>query len=335
VSAEAEFLRAVGAEMVVTGFTLSLYLSSRVVGIPLVTSHGGSFVPPVFEHGLAPAPTQAPAPMFDWLPSFALRWMANHGPPRMSRPVAFLNDLAAELGVPPVPSLAALMVGDLTLVTDVPEVLGIPRRALESWQPRTPAYRPETRLVWTGPLHAQLDAPIPTHVAAFLDGARPTAYVALASSTPAFIRRTVAAVRAAGVRIIVSSTVHALDDLAGPDVVVADILPSHAIMPKVQVAVIMGGQGSVQTAMCAGTPFLGFPLHPEQELNVALGIRHGMALGLGPRRVTEAQITAAVRRLVSEREFSAGARRVQALYAGWDGPKLAANAIIAARRRSP
>ena len=78
----------------------------------------------------------------------------------MSDPVKFLNVVAAELGVEPVPSLAALMLGDLTLVTDVPEVLGVPRAELESWRPRRPsAFRPGTRLTSTGPLFARLDVP--------------------------------------------------------------------------------------------------------------------------------------------------------------------------------
>ena len=60
VEAEAAFLRRVGAQAVVIGFTLTAYLSSRVTGIPLVTSHGASYVPPVFERGLAPVPATMP-----------------------------------------------------------------------------------------------------------------------------------------------------------------------------------------------------------------------------------------------------------------------------------
>jgi UDP:flavonoid glycosyltransferase YjiC (YdhE family) len=324
---EVEFLHAVDAEMAVIGFSLTLYLSTRVAGIPLATSHGGSFVPPVFERGLAPTPTQAPAPFLDWLPARVLRWMANSGPPRMTKPVAFLNQIASELGVPPVPSLAAMMVGDLTLVTDTAEVLGIPADELDRWRPRTTAYRPETRLTYVGPLHARLATPVPPAVEPFLDGTRPTAYVALNSTTPAFIRRVVSGVRAAGMRVILSATIHDLGDLASPDVVVGGILPSHEIMPRVDLAVIMGGQGSVQTAICSGIPFLGFPLQPEQELNVAIGIRHGMALGIGPRRMTEDRVTAAVQRLQRDPSFRVGARRLQGMYAGIDGPTLAAEAI--------
>lgn len=329
VRAEADFLAACGAEMVVIGFTLSAYLSSRLAGIPLATSHGGSFVPPVFERGLMPAPTQSPAPQLDWIPGVIQRWMVNAGPPRLTKATDFLNLVADELRVERVPSLAAMMVGDLTLVTDVPEVLGIPAADLEAWSPNgRPAYRRSTRLRYVGPMHARLTGPIPARVRSFMDGARPTAYVALTSSTPAFVRLAVAGVRAAGLRAIVAATVHGLEELEGDDVAVADILPSHEVMPHVDVAVIMGGQGSVQTAMCAGTPFVAFPMHPEQELNAALGVRHGMAIALGERQTTEATLGAALQRVCGEPSFRVAARHVQSLYTGVDGASRAADAIV-------
>lgn len=336
VASEVAFLRQHEARVAVIGFTLSLYLSSRVAGIPLVTSHGGSMVPPVFEHGLMPTPTQAPAPFLDWLPRRLQRWMANNGAPRMRGPVAFLNSIADELGVERVPSLAALMLGDLTLVTDVADVLGVPESALEAWRPRDATqYRANTTLRYTGPIHARLSTPISARVQPFLDGSRPTAYIALTSTTAAFAREVIAGVRASGLRAIVADTGHALGDLAGPDLVVEELLPSHEIMPQVDVAVIMGGQGSVQTAMCSGTPFLGFPLHMEQELNVDLGVRQGMAIGIGPRHVTRLAVAAAVTRLARSKGYSEAAKRVQAMYAGIDGPGRAAEIIGHLRAGSP
>jgi len=73
-------LRETGATMAVIGFTLSAYLSTRVVGIPLAASHGGSFVPPIFEHFLAPVPTQMPLPGVEWLPRAMKRLMMNLTP---------------------------------------------------------------------------------------------------------------------------------------------------------------------------------------------------------------------------------------------------------------
>ena len=70
VAAEAALLREVDAELVVTGFTLSAYLSSRLAGVPLATDHGGSFVPPVLAHGLCPVPVNPPDPNLAKLPAF-------------------------------------------------------------------------------------------------------------------------------------------------------------------------------------------------------------------------------------------------------------------------
>ena len=86
--------------------------------------------------------------------------MQNAGPARLGVYTAGFNRVAAELGVEPVPSFAALLLGDLTLVTDVPELLGLPRAQVDGWTPRDPRrYRPGTRLRYTGPLFAHLDLP--------------------------------------------------------------------------------------------------------------------------------------------------------------------------------
>lgn len=325
VAAEVAFFRATGARMAVTGFTLTAYLSTRVAGIPLAASHGGSWVPPVFERGLAPVPTTMPIPGTEWLPGWLKRMMANSSASRMTGPVKFLNGIAAELGVEPVPTLAALMLADLTLVTDVPEILGVSAADMDAWQPRpAAAYRRGTRLVYVGPMFARLKLPVPASVQPFLDGRRPTAYVVLSSSTPRRLRAVTARAREAGLRVIVGATIHDFGPNDDPDIVVAGILPSHEIMPRVDVAVTMGGQGTVQTAMFCGTPLVAIPLHAEQELNVDLAARQGMALAVAPRHADGEKMTAAIRRVVSEPGFRQQARRVQALYAGTDGASRAA-----------
>lgn len=328
VDAEAGFFRQHDVRAVVIGFTLTVYLSSRVVGIPVVTSHGGSYVPPVLERGLAPVPTQMPIPGTEWLPEVAKRWLANGRTDRMAAPVSFLNDVARELGVDPVPTLAALMLGDLTLVTDLPEVLGVPEEALHAWRPRRPqAYRPGTQLRYTGPLYATLDLPVPETVAAALDRSRPTVLVVLSSSTPGMLREVSARVQATGARVIVGATIHDFGAPPGGDIVVAGLLPNHRVMPAVDAVVCMGGQGTVQTAMASGTPLVGIPLHPEQELNVDLAVRQGMGLAVAPRHAGTERLTAAVRRVLDDPGFRIEARRVQGLYAGVEGAARAAQAI--------
>lgn len=278
---------------------------------------------------MAPVPTTMPMPGAEWLPDWLKRRIANASAMRMSGPTQFLNNVAAELKVEPVPTLAALMLGDLTLVTDIEQVLGISNAELATWQPRHPkAYRAGTRLVATGPLFAQLDLPVPAPVERFLDGSRPTALVVLSSATPAFLRQVVRQVAEAGVRVIVGATIHDFGENPDPEnVVIAGILPNHKIMPRVNVAVTMGGQGTVQTAMVSGTPVIGIPLHGEQELNVDLAARHGAGLAIAPRHASSSKLTAAVKRVVADDRFAQAAATVRGWYAGHDGATQAAWAI--------
>ena len=328
VDAEAAFFRQCGATLAVVGFTLTPYLSTRVAGIPLAASHGGSFVPPVFERGLLPVPTTMPMPGAEWLPRWVKRKLVNAGPTRLTDPTVFLNQVAAERGLEPVPTLAAMMLAELTLVTDLPEILGVPDAELRAWRPRSTAqYRRDTSLVYTGPLFAKLDLPIPPAVQAFMDGRERTALVVLSSATPDLLRRVVARTRATGMRVIVGATLHDLGPNTDPGVVVAGLLPNHRVMPHVDVAVTMGGQGTVQTAMASGTPLVGLPLHGEQELNVALAVRQGMARALSPRWADSEQLTQAVQRLVDDPQAKHQAMRVRDLYAQVDGATQAAAEI--------
>jgi UDP:flavonoid glycosyltransferase YjiC (YdhE family) len=329
VAREVALIRSTGASAVVIGFTLTGYLSSRVAGVPLVASHGGSFVPPVFERRLAPIPS-SPPPGFERMPRFLQRLFANLGPSLVRAPTRELNRVAAELGVEPVPSLAALMLADLTLVTDVPEILGVPREELESWRPRTGLFhRKATRLEYVGPLFARLDMPITPEVDAFLSGPSPTALVSLSSSTAEMVRDVTRRVRDAGARVLVASTVHQVADLASDRVLVGGILPNHLVMPRVDLAVTMGGQGTVQTAIASGTPLVGFPLQPEQDLNVAIIERLGMGVRLPPAVAATAATTEAVRSILDDLpRYRDAARRAQAHYAGVDGADNAASAIL-------
>jgi UDP:flavonoid glycosyltransferase YjiC (YdhE family) len=85
--------------------------------------------------------------------------------------------------------------------------------------------------------------------------------------------------------------------------------------------------------MSSGTPFIGIPLHPEQELNVHLAARHGAALGVARRHARGPRLTQAVQRLQVEPGFRTAAKKLQAMYAGQDAPRAAARAILQDLRR--
>lgn len=332
VRAEVEYFRAHRVTVAVTGFTLTTLLSSRLAGVTLVTEHAGSWVPPVFERGLLPGPTRLPG-----LPGSLARppeWLGPVVSPLVSRTLPYVryycggfNRVAAELGVERVPSTPALVLGDLTLVPEVPEVVGIPAADLTAWRPRGRGYRPSTRLRYTGPLYARLDIPLPDRVARFLDEPGPVIYLALTSTPPALVRRVVHALTGVGARVLVAGTVHDLGDLASSRVMVDAVLPSHLVMPQVDLAVVTAGQGSMQTAMAAGTPAIGIPLQLEQDLNVVLLERLGAARRLAPRQIGP-RLARLAQEMLGHDGHRRAAHRIRQLYDAVDGPGNAADAII-------
>jgi UDP:flavonoid glycosyltransferase YjiC (YdhE family) len=331
--AEAEYFARHRVTVAVTGWTLTALLSTRLAGIPLVTDHAGSFLPPVFDRGLLPAPSM-PVGRRGLCP--ARRWIQNAAPDRVLAYTAGLNRVAAELGVEPVPSFAALLLGDLTLVTDVPEVLGLPRAEVDGWTPRDPRrYRPGTRLRYTGPLYAHFDLPVPDQVRAFLAGRRPVIYVAITSSTPDLVRQVVRALEPTGTSILVAATTHDLSDLASDQVMVAGMLPNHLVMGDVDLAVIAGGQGSVQTALAAGVPFVGIPLQPEQDANVTFAQNQGAARLVPQKAAGTPTMTAVARDLLADAAARDSARRLKQIFAAVDGPAAAAQAVLEVAAAAP
>ncbi|HYQ33630.1 MAG TPA: hypothetical protein VEQ83_10490, partial [Lapillicoccus sp.] len=214
--AEATYFRDHDVSVVVTGFALTTLLSTRLAGIPLVTEHAGSFVPPLAERGLLPLPTgpSLPPPLRD-LPPEVARAAYNERFGTRDLYTAGFNRVAARLGVEPVPSLPALLLGDLTLVTDLPEVVGVTAEEMEAWRPAPGSpYRPSTRLAYAGPIHAHLDVPMPARAEALLSSPGTTVYVAMTSTAPDLVRAVVADVVAAGDwRVLVAGTVHEVVDL--------------------------------------------------------------------------------------------------------------------------
>jgi UDP:flavonoid glycosyltransferase YjiC (YdhE family) len=321
VAAEAEYFRTHGITVAVTGFTLTTLLSSRLTGVQVITEHAGSFVPPVFEHRLLPAPTRPVDPRLKHAPDWLARFLVNRTPGRITAYCGGFNRVAAELGVEGVPSLAALLLGDLSLVPEIPEVLGISATELAAWTPGE-GYRAGARLTAVGPLFAQLDLPIPARVQKFLDQPGPTIYLAMTSTPPAQVRTAIAELSHLDVRILVAGTIHDLGDLATDRILIEGVLPSHLVMPQVDLAITTGGQGSVQTAMASGTPLLGIPLHIEQDLNVALVERLGAA-----RRARPTNLATLATQMLDNPTHAEAAEHIQKLYAAADGPAEAARTI--------
>ncbi|MDQ6436059.1 glycosyltransferase [Mesorhizobium sp. LHD-90] len=327
VLAEVEYFRCHEVQAVVIGFTLTTLLSTRIADVLLVTQHAGSYIPPLFERGMLPAPSRPVQPFFNYIPRSLARFLINKATNTPRLYLKAFDALCAELGIARIPSFPALLLGDLSLVTEAPEVYGVSEEEMRAWRPSGRAYWPTTRLEYTGPIFAEFDALIPIEVDEALGRKGPIVYVAITSAPAELVRSVVKEVAGTGAEVIVAATVHDLSDLAGPRVTVGGILPSQKIMPRVDLLVSAGGQGSLQCAMAAGTPVIGIPLQPEQDANVHLLELKGAARLLPEREIGRGRLAVLVREMTTQESYRTSARTIQAAYAGRNGPALSADAI--------
>jgi UDP:flavonoid glycosyltransferase YjiC (YdhE family) len=327
VLAEAEYFKRHRVSAVVTGFTTTTLLSSRLAGIPVIVEHAGACIPPLFERGLLPAASRPPQPIFKYMPTPLARWLQNKGIARRQFYLSGFNALAAELGLQPIPSFPALLLGDLVLVTEAPEIYGIAEAEMSGWRPNSAAYWPSTRFAYTGPLFAEFGLPMPDAIELALMRPGPHVYVALTSAPAEVVRRVVQGAATSGANVIVAATVHDLGDVNANNVTIGGVLPSHKIMPRVDLAITTGGQGSVQCAMAAGTPLIGIPLHPEQDSNIHFLAARGAAKLLPLADIEDVRLRTMINDVLSKPRYRAAAKSVQASYAGRNGPELCAKAI--------
>jgi len=95
------------------------------------------------------------------------------------------------------------------------------------------------------------------------------------------------------------------------NMMVTDWLPAHMVNPLGSVAVIHGGQGTVQTACDSGTPFIGIGMQPEQSINIESVVRYGCAIRIARRKLTKPLFRIKLNELLTNPTFAEKARELQ------------------------
>jgi UDP:flavonoid glycosyltransferase YjiC (YdhE family) len=327
VKAEIELFDSLKADAVITGFNLPSALSARYSEIPLIVTHLGSFVPPALEKGMF-----AFSECFDYLFTQIIpdEWINRFFTklfPHLPFQLKLFNSASAEIGIKPIRSFFDLMMGDLTLVTDVPEILGISEKEMEEWKPSPEFYRPSAKLKYAGPIFARLFGEIPGEVCRFLDTEKPKIYVAMASGNKKDLRRVYDTLSAMDIRTVFCSLVYKNTFSSTDKILVADFLPSHLVMPLCDIAVIHGGQGSVQTAISAGTPVIGFPIQPEQNFNLKLIERHVAGVCLSRRDLYKGMLKHSIEKILKDSIYRNNMGKLRLWQSQKDGASEAARII--------
>lgn len=308
-------LTAFHPDAVYCGLDLSSFISVQHMKLPMVTLVPTAICPSFFEKGLASFPNAMETnPLVRYLvPSFVKhksinRIMLGNSAKKTG---AVYNKVRQHYGLPPVYNYPSLVRGDLTLLPDLPDLSGLKEEDLPM------GYE------YSGPVFATLPMPVPEEVRRVFSRPGLKIYLAMGSSgTPDLIKKVSKYLRAMENYNIVCATTTILspDELGPPsdNFYAARFLPAHLVNEMADIAVIHGGQGTVQTAAWSGTPVVGVGMQWEQQANLDGLVRAGMGIRIPLHSVTRKNILSAVER-ASGKPFVKRAREVQAIVRKSDG----------------
>lgn len=325
---EAEVLREARADAVLIGWNLPSYLSVELVGIPIVVQQPGPFTAPFFDRRMG---VVVPC-LIGWLRYLPMDWFVNWIIPRLRGWIRPFNQLASELGLPQYKSTLDMMAGDLTLVMDVPEILGISPEELKRYEPRHPKFfhrRPRYR--YGGPCFARLPGEVPDSLREHFDTSRKKLYCAMGvSGSPEVLRSVIDIVSELDLQaLVVTTTILGAEVRSTSDrVMVVPHVPAHLVNPLADVAITHGGAGTVQTAIHAGTPLVGVPMHGEQAGNIALVQRQGAGIMLPKQALRRRQLVTALEKIVTNDSYRENMHRLKKLQDRVDGAANAAREMV-------
>jgi UDP:flavonoid glycosyltransferase YjiC (YdhE family) len=327
VEAEVAAIKDYKADAVYMGMNVPCVISARAVGIPLI------FVLPVpvtatyFHHRLATYPESHEKLISRILPQKWKDYFFNWLMPRLHIGIKTFNRAAKPYGLPPFKSFVGdIFSGDLTLLPDIPELTGIP----ESDFP--------TDHYYIGPLFAHLPLAVPDQVRKVFNRPGINVYVSMGSSAqPSVLLKAVKFIVHSGYNAVIATTsILDPEDLQPlpENVYAVRYLPAPEVNEMADVAVIHGGQGTVQTACWAGTPIVGVALQFEQQANLDMVVRAGMGIRIPMRRYSKTNLLEAIEKVTTEKSYRKNAQKIQIKIRSLDGAANAAERILAYMRKS-
>lgn len=245
------------------------------LGIPYVEAH---------LQPLGPATAAFPGPLLPRVP----RWLGGPGRRASHRITAVALDAMFGVAARRARTLLGLSGRPRPVPADLPAVYGFSPLVV----PHPPEWGPNRRITGYWNLPAGPRWRPPTDLTAFVDaGPRPVCigFGSMASRDPeALTALVLAAVRRAGVRVVLLSGWGGLADRGGDDVFVATEVPHDWLYPRMAAVVHHGGAGTTGAALTAGVPSVVVPFAVDQPF---WGSRVA-ALGVGPTPIPRRRLTA-------------------------------------------
>ncbi|RYO93822.1 hypothetical protein DL766_005092 [Monosporascus sp. MC13-8B] len=327
-------LRELKPDIVFHGMWAPASLAARMLGIRSISFLPVPLHPSSFAHGLIrdlpdmiPVVTSLPRPARQWL-----AWLTG-GLMIKKAPIFHQHNLGAAAAACGWPvkdtiSLFDMNMADLNLVNDHPVFHA------------DYAHRLPKNIVITGPVFApsvgDLDKDIIAHMTS---GPGPSILVTMGSSgTEDFLFEAIKALRLHKeddwkAVVLASPSICAIEnaqEIAARDprlLVTQCFIPALAANALADVAVIHGGQGTVQTAIAAGKPIVGVALQIEQQTNLDNVMDAGAGIRIQRQHWKAKNIRNAVRAVLENPSYMAKARALRDAMNNMDGAKTAAEVM--------
>ena len=323
-------LRQYRPDLMVYGFIPHAGIAAQLMGIPsVVYSPCPVYRPWLEQYFLLDVPDDLRLRIVDRLPKRLRTWLARRLSSLAMRSGFFrqpvLARAARERGWDnPQTDMFGMLDADIQLVNDLPIYY------------EGQDVGPRTRIA--GPLFSKpVDVPVPPEIVhRFAGGGAPKVFVAMGSSgEKEYLLTAIEAVAGVNCRAVVVCPPHvvSLDEarlrLGEIDhVLLTDrFVPAPAVNSLADVAIIHGGQGTVQTAVYAGTPVLGTGMQWEQCSNLDRLVQRGSAIRIPRKNWQVSRVRESLERLIADPAHAVAARELQEELASTDGYQMTGDLI--------
>lgn len=317
-----EELRTRRPDLVVYGFVPPAGIAAQVVGVPSVS--------------YLPFPAHRPwvrRHLLKDIPDELENGVTARAPRRLRRLIArVLCHVATTRGFFAQPTLAAAG-RELGWRVREPDLFAMLAASVQLVNDHPAFYRgqdtgPRTRI--TGPLFCDpRDAALDEGIRrTFAPGRRDRVFVSMGSSgEKRYLLAAIEALAATDLRVVavVPQTICTMTEVRSRIAIPSNVYLTDAFIPARQVnamsdvAVIHGGQGTVQTAIASGTPIVGVGMQVEQSGNLDNVARRGAGVRIARRDWTPHRVREEVRRVLTEPSFARDAAALRAEFAALDG----------------
>lgn len=309
---EVAYLKSIGPSAVLTGSYLTIPVTCRILGIPLVWVIQSTWMEPFFGTGAGMTDTVRPRLLkrvADLLILTFINFWIRYG---FLNPV---NKAAKHFGVKGYKSIFDFWHGDITLVAEPAEFSGMTL---------PPGY------FYIGPLIARQNFPIP-EVVKNISRDKPLIYFAMGSSgTPEIVAKILESFEGKPYRVI-APIKFLLDRIKGAkipaNVIVTEWLPALDVNKMADLSLIHGGIGTVMTAAYAGKPVVGVGMQMEQVANLACLVRKGFAIRVAKSKDPSRKVHEAIGLLLRDEGAKGRAIEFAKVVERWDGPRTAADLL--------